>query len=153
MGTREAVETVGEPQNGKSQVKSPIRIDAFAAIHKAPSCGVPAPQLDLSERRDDERDAFFSAERTRGALLRLQDDTHDKVALETVWQENAGVIEQEMAYCVDSPSNPANISRILGAVAARSKYFCDEFDDPKEWVARCANLESRRFALEAKRSN
>jgi hypothetical protein len=153
MAIPEPVEGVLKPQNKKSPVKSPICIDAFVTIHKGPSCGVLEPHAGLSELHDDERDAFFSAERTRLALLSLMDDPKDKLAIEAVWQENAEVIQRVMVYFVDSPSNPANIDRILEAVAADSKYFCDEFDDPKEWVARCASLESRRFALESKSRN
>ncbi len=136
----------------RTRMKSPIRIDAVASNYKAPSCAVLDPRhpIDLA---DVDQEAFASAERTRCALLALLDDPQDPLAIETVWQENAEVIEREMVFHVESPSNQANIRRILNSVAARSKYFCDEFDDPKEWIARCANLEARRFALEAKNTH
>jgi thiamine pyrophosphate-dependent acetolactate synthase large subunit-like protein len=138
--------------NREVRMTSPIRIDTVPSLYKAPPCGVldAAHPIGLA---DVDQEAFASAERTRSALLALMEDPQDSSAIETVWQENAEVIEGEMVFHVESPSNQANILRVLNAVAARSKYFCDEFDDPKEWIARCANLEARRFALEVKNTH
>lgn len=141
-----------DERNREAQMKSPIRIDAVPSNFKAPLCGVLDAHHPIA-LTDIDRDAFASAERTRSALLVLIEDPGDPSAIEILWQENAEAIEREMLFHVDSPSNQKHIRHILSAVAAQSKYFCDEFDDPKEWVARCAKLEARRFALEVKTSS
>jgi hypothetical protein len=152
MALPEPVKPVQDVRDLKTRMKSPIRIVAVASNFKAPSCAVLDARHPIDLTNVDQ-EAFASAERTRRALLTLMEDPKDGAAIETVWQENSEVIEREMVFHVESPSNQANIRRVLSSVAAQSKYFCDEFDDPKEWIARCANLEARRFALEAKNTH
>jgi len=49
------------------------------------------------------------------------------------------------------PIRWSELERILSGLASQARFFCDEFDEPIAWVARCANLETRRAALELRK--
>jgi hypothetical protein len=89
-----------------------------------------------------------SSERTRAALLKLGDWPHDTLALAALWDENRLSIEHEMRHHLDSDSNSPLLQELLSRLVWHIRFFCDEVDNPKAWVARCANLEARRLALQ-----
>ena len=89
-----------------------------------------------------------SSQKTRAALLALDDCSTDTRALHSLWEENHLTFESQMKRHLDSPASPALRMRVLSAVVSVCKFYCDEIDDPKAWVARCANLETRRVALQ-----
>jgi hypothetical protein len=88
-----------------------------------------------------------SSQATRAALLALDDCPTDAFALQVLWVENHLVFESQMRH-LSSPDSPALLKRVLSGVGSLSRFYCDEIDDPKAWVARCANLETRRVALQ-----
>lgn len=92
-----------------------------------------------------------SVEKTRAALLRLDEFPDDDVALNSIWEENHQLIEREMHRHFRSSLSSALLERILSGLASQAKFFCDEVDEPVAWVARCANLETRRAALELRK--
>ena len=96
-------------------------------------------------------DNSASVERTRAALLRLEEFPDDDVALNTLWEENHQLIEREMHRHFRSSFSAALLERILSGLASQARYFCDEVDEPIAWVARCANLETRRAAMELRK--
>ncbi len=92
-----------------------------------------------------------SSQKTREALLILDEYPADPNALYTLWNENHLAFESQMRLHLDSPDSPALLQRVLAAVVSVCRFYCDEVDDPKAWVARCANLETRRVALQLNR--
>jgi hypothetical protein len=95
--------------------------------------------------------AQMSAEKTGAALLALYDHPVEAWAATVLWYENRETIEREMTTCLPSPSDAGLRERVLSGMASQARFFCLEVDDPKVWVARCANLESRRVALTLKK--
>jgi hypothetical protein len=95
----------------------------------------------------DPADLAFT-EKTRAALLRLGDSPRDTLALAALWNENRLSIEHEMYRHLYSDSNSPLLQELLARLVWHARFFCDEVDDPKAWVARCANLEARRLALQ-----
>jgi hypothetical protein len=93
-----------------------------------------------------------SVEKTRAALLKLNDYPSDNLAITVLWEENRGAIEGEMNCHLRSSSDSALLERILSGLVSHARFFCAEVDDPKAWVARCANLEARRVALSAQKT-
>lgn len=93
----------------------------------------------------------LSAEKTTAALLALYDRPPAAWAAVALWNENRDTIEQEMARCLPSSSDAGLRERVLFGIASQARFFCREVDDPQAWVARCANLESRRVALKLKK--
>jgi DNA-binding GntR family transcriptional regulator len=89
-----------------------------------------------------------STEKTRAALLQLGDSPRDTLALAALWDENRSSIEHEMHLHLYSASNSPLLQELLARLVWHSRFFCDEVDNPKAWVARCANLEARRLALQ-----
>jgi len=89
-----------------------------------------------------------STEKTRAALLKLADSPRDTFALVALWVENRLSIEYEMRHHLDSDSNSPLLQELLSRLVWHTRFFCDEVDNPKAWVARCANLEARRLALQ-----
>jgi hypothetical protein len=89
-----------------------------------------------------------SSQATRAALLALDDCPGDTEALHVLWKENHPTFESQMQRHLNSADNPVLLQRILSGVVSLSRFYCDEIDDPKAWVARCANLETRRVALQ-----
>jgi hypothetical protein len=89
-----------------------------------------------------------STEKTRAALLQLGDSPRDGLALTALWDENRSSIEHELHIHLYSDSNSPLLKQLLARLVWRAAFFCDEVDDPKAWVARCANLEARRLALQ-----
>jgi hypothetical protein len=89
-----------------------------------------------------------SAEKTRAALLALDLYPDDNSALTSLWEENHGTIEAEMNHHLHTSSDPHLLEHMLSRLVSTAKFFCEEIDDPKAWVARCAHLEARRCALE-----
>jgi hypothetical protein len=89
-----------------------------------------------------------SSQATRAALLALDDCPTDAYALQVLWVENHLAFESQMQRHLNSPDSPARLKRVLSGVVSLSRFYCDEIDDPKAWVARCANLETRRVALQ-----
>ena len=89
-----------------------------------------------------------AAEQTRTALLKLGDSPYDTLALSALWNENRSAIEHELHIHLYSDSNSPLLQRLLARLVWHARFFCDEVDDPKAWVARCANLEARRLALQ-----
>ncbi len=92
-----------------------------------------------------------SSHRTREALLRLENCPADNSAIVTLWKENHAAIEREMGRYLPATSHAALLKRVLTGLVSHSRFFCQEIDDPQVWVARCANLESRRLALQLSR--
>ena len=92
-----------------------------------------------------------SVEKTRAALLRLEEFPDDDVALNALWEENHQLIEREMHRHFRSSFSDVLLERILSGLASQARFFCNEFDEPVAWVARCANLETRRAALELRK--
>jgi len=89
-----------------------------------------------------------STQKTRAALLKLGDSPHDSFALAALWDENRPSIEHELRDHLDSDSNSPLLHELLSRLVWHTRFFCDEVDNPKAWVARCANLEARRLALQ-----
>ncbi len=95
--------------------------------------------------------AQLSAEKTSAALLALYDRPAAAWAATTLWEENREAIEHEMARCLRVSPDAGLRERVLSGLVSQARFFCLEIDDPKAWVARCANLESRRGALSLKK--
>jgi hypothetical protein len=91
------------------------------------------------------------SQETRAALLALDDCPTDAHALRVLWVENHLAFESQMQRHLNSPDSPALLQRVLTGVVSLSRFYCDEIDDPKAWVERCANLETRRVALQLAR--
>jgi hypothetical protein len=89
-----------------------------------------------------------SSQATRAALLTLDDCPTDAYALQVLWVENHLAFESHTQRHLNSPDRPALFKRVFSGVVSLSRFYCDEIDDPKAWVARCANLETRRVALQ-----
>jgi hypothetical protein len=89
-----------------------------------------------------------STEKTRAALLQLGDSPRDASPLAELWDENRSSIEHELHIHLYSDSNSPLLEQLLARMIWQAAFFCDEVDDPKVWVARCANLEARRLALQ-----
>jgi hypothetical protein len=89
-----------------------------------------------------------STENTRAALLQLSDSPRDTFALAALWDENRVSIEHEMHLHLHSGSNSPLLQQLLSRLVWHARFFCDEVDNPKAWVARCANLEAQRLALQ-----
>jgi len=102
-----------------------------------------AKELPLPDPAD-----LASTERTRAALLNLSESPRDTLALAALWDENRLSIEHEMHRHLHSDSNSQLLQQLLPRLVWHARFFCDEVDDPKTWVARCANLEARRLALQ-----
>jgi hypothetical protein len=109
---------------------------SLAAVLEAPALPLPDP-ADLA-----------STERTRAALLELSESPRDTLALAALWDENRPSIEYELHRHLHSDSNSQLLQQLLPRLVWHARFFCDEVDDPKGWVARCANLEARRLALQ-----
>jgi hypothetical protein len=92
--------------------------------------------------------ATASSLATRAALLRLDDCPSDSSAITILWEENHEVIEEQMRRHLPCSSDATLRERVLSDVILQSRYFCHEIDDPRAWVARCANLAARRVALQ-----
>jgi hypothetical protein len=86
--------------------------------------------------------------KTRAALLRLDDYPSDSSAIGSLWEENHEVIEEQMRRHLSSSNDATLRKHVLSDVILQSKYFCDEIDEPRAWVARSANLAARRVALQ-----
>jgi len=89
-----------------------------------------------------------STEKTRAALLKLGESPRDSFALATLWDENQLCIEKEMRRHLQCHSNSLLLQKLLARLVWHATFFCDEVDNPKAWVARSANLEARRMALQ-----
>ena len=87
-------------------------------------------------------------EKTRAALLKLGESPRDSFALAALWDENQLCIEKEMLRHLHFDSNSPLLQKLLLRLVWHARFFCDEIDDPKAWVARSANLEARRMALQ-----
>jgi hypothetical protein len=86
--------------------------------------------------------------KTRAALLTLDESPRDSFALATLWDENHLPIENELQRHLHSDSNSPLLQQLLQRLVWHARFFCDEVDDPKAWVARSANLEARRMVLQ-----
>jgi hypothetical protein len=93
-----------------------------------------------------------STEKTREALLKLGESPRDTVPLAALWNENQSSIENELHRHLHSGSNSPLLKRLLASLVWHARFFCDEVDDPKAWVARSANLEARRLARQLTKS-
>ena len=105
----------------------------------------------IFEEREAPATESRSSTRTRAALLALDQCSTDTHARRTLWDENHLAFESQMERHLDSPDSPALRKRVLSAVVSVCRFYCDEIDDPKAWVARCANLETRRVALQVRK--
>jgi hypothetical protein len=81
----------------------------------------------------------------------LDDCPGDNLAITALWEENREAIESEMNSHLHWSPDSNFLERILCGLVSQAKYFCDAVDDPKVWVARCANLEARRLALQLRK--
>jgi hypothetical protein len=93
----------------------------------------------------------LSAEKTTVALVALFDRPVAAWAATALWDENREAIEREMARSLHPSSDVGLRERVLSGLVSQARFFCLEVDEPKAWVARCANLESRRVALTLKK--
>jgi hypothetical protein len=89
-----------------------------------------------------------STEKTRAALLKLGESPRDSFALAALWDENQLSIKKEMHRHLHFNSNSPLLQQLLARLVWHARFFCDQIDDPKSWVARSANLEARRMALQ-----
>jgi hypothetical protein len=89
-----------------------------------------------------------SPAKTRAALLELGESPRDTFALAALWDENRLSIEHEMRRHLHRDSNSPLLQQLLARLVWHARFFCDEVDHPQAWVARCANLEARRLALQ-----
>jgi hypothetical protein len=92
-----------------------------------------------------------SVENTRAALLRLDKCPADGSAMVALWEENREIIESEIHRRFRPTPDAGLLERVLAGLASHARFFCEEIDHPKAWVARCANLESRRVALQLRK--
>src|SRR4030088_3371934 len=81
-----------------------------------------------------------STKKTRAALLTLSDSSRDAIARAALWDENRVSIEHELHLYLHSGSNSPLLQQLLSSLVWHARFFCDEVDHPKAWVARCANL-------------
>ena len=116
--------------------------DSFIA-EPSHALAIEPPALPLPDPAD-----LASTERTRAALLGLHESPRDTLALAALWDENRPSIEQELHRHLYFDSNSQMLQELLARLVWHARFFCDEVDDPKAWVARCANLEARRLALQ-----
>jgi len=126
-----------------SESPSQVDVDHF----HSPNRGTTSFVGNASNRVLDPAD-LASMEKTRAALLQLGDSPRDTLALVALWDENRYSIEHEMHLHLYSASNSPLLQELLARLVWHSIFFCDEVDDPKAWVARCASLEARRLALQ-----
>jgi hypothetical protein len=89
-----------------------------------------------------------STDKTRAALLTLGESPRDTFALDALWNDNCPSIEYEMRRHLHCDSNSPRLKQLLACLVWHARFFCDEVDNPKAWVARIANLEARRLALQ-----
>ena len=142
---------ISHPTPSKST--SQVTLDDFHSRHHLthPFIGEPSNPLAVFEPPvlpvPDPAD-LASMEKTRAALLKLGDAPRDTFALAALWDENRSSIEHEMNLHLYSASNSPLLQELLARLVWHVRFFCDEVDDPKAWVARCANLETRRLALQ-----
>jgi hypothetical protein len=115
---------------------------AFTGDSSNPLAVFEPPVLSVPDASD-----LASTEKTRAALLKLGDSPRDTLALAALWDENRSSIEHEMNLHLYSASNSPLLQELLARLVWHVRFFCDEVDDPKAWVARCTNLEARRLAL------
>jgi len=92
-----------------------------------------------------------AAHKTRAALLTLGDVMNDQSAATALWTENREAIELEMILHLRNCSDAHLRASVLEGLAMQARFFCNELDEPQEWVARCANLEARRAALQLRK--
>jgi hypothetical protein len=136
------------PSNPASQLvldashSSHQRVHSLTAYPFSPAAVLELPALPLPDPAD-----LASTERTRAALLDLGESPLDTLALAALWDENRPAIEHELRRHLHSDSNSPLLQQLLPNLVWHARFFCDEVDDPKAWVARCANLEARRLAL------
>jgi hypothetical protein len=71
-----------------------------------------------------------SSEKTRIALLRLDDCPTDESAIDALWEENHVAIELEMKCHLHSSTNPALLNRLLSGMISLSRYYCEEMTSP-----------------------
>jgi hypothetical protein len=135
--------------NSASQVAADDSYSSHTTVHSFPRDAsnplavLEFPELPLSDPAD-----LASTEKTRAALLKLRDSPRDPVALAALWDENRPSIEHELQRHLYSDSNSALLQELLARLVWHARFFCDEVDHPKAWIARCANLEARRLALQ-----
>lgn len=115
------------------------------------ACIDEAPAVEINAEDATPYYSALSAEKTSAALLALYDHPAGAWAAVTLWNENRDAIEREMARCLRPSSDATLRERVLSGIASQARFFCLEVDDPQAWVARCANLESRRVALDLKK--
>jgi hypothetical protein len=101
------------------------------------------PLLPLTDPGD-----LASTEKTRAALLKLAESPRDAFALAALRDENQLAIEHEMCRHLHCDSDSPLLQQLLPRLVWHARFFCDEIDNPKAWVARGANLEARRLALQ-----
>jgi len=136
------------PSNPASQLVPDASHSSRHAVHSltadpsSPADVLEPPALPLPDPAD-----LASTERTRAALLELGESPLDTLALAALWDENRPAIEHELRRHLHSDSNSPLLQQLLPNLIWHARFFCDEVDDPKAWVARCANLEARRLAL------
>jgi len=137
------------PSDSASQVAADDSHSSHHALHSlttdpsSPAEVLEPPAPPLPDPAD-----LASTERTRAALLSLDESPCDTLALAALWDENRPSIEHELHRHFHSDSNSPLLQQLLPRLVWHARFFCDEFDDPKAWVARCANLEARRLALQ-----
>jgi len=94
---------------------------------------------------------LVSIENTRAALLRLDKCPSDGSAMVALWEENREIIESEINRRFRPTPDAGLLEGVLAGLVSQARFFCEEVDHPKAWVARCANLESRRVALQLRK--
>ena len=120
----------------------------FAKQHASgTACLDQGPAVEINPEDTPSSHHPLSSQKTSAALLALYDHPAATWAAVALWDENRDAIEREMARCLRSSSDAGLRERVLSGIASQARFFCLEVHDPKAWVARCANLESRRVAL------
>jgi hypothetical protein len=136
----------GQVVNSQISRPSPaesLAVDDFHSRHRGTSSFAedsPKPSTNPAD--------LVSTEKTRAALLQLGDSPRNALALAALWDENRSSIEHELHIHLYSDANSPLLKQLLARLVWHALFFCEEVDDPKAWVARCANLEARRLALQ-----
>jgi hypothetical protein len=83
-------------------------------------------------------------EKTRWAILRLSENRYEFASMQIMFDENREVIERAVERNLGIYGGPETLDMVVAGMARNARLYCDEAEDPYQWVARSANLESRR---------
>ena len=92
----------------------------------------------------------LSPDHTRLALFKLAGNHSDSGALEDLYRENRDAIDFAVKRLFGRNLYLPALPVVLAAMGRQARFFCNELEEPAEWVARCVVLESRRAFAERK---